>query len=150
MEDKITFEELYEAYLLCLKNKKSKMGTYGFVNENLCQNLIKLLDDLNNNKYEPEKSNCYVVTDPAMREIYAAEFRDRIVQHFYMKEVEDILEEELIDGCCSCRQGKGNDYALNLLKKHLIETSNNGKEDCYFFKIDLSRLFYVHRQKTSK
>lgn len=31
MEKKLTFEELYEAYNLCLKNKKRKMGTYNFV-----------------------------------------------------------------------------------------------------------------------
>lgn len=28
MEDKITFEEIYEAYILCLNNKKKKLGTY--------------------------------------------------------------------------------------------------------------------------
>lgn len=33
MEENLTFEELYEAYILCLKNKKRKAGTYGFVNE---------------------------------------------------------------------------------------------------------------------
>ena len=47
-------------------------------------------------------------------------------------EVEKILEEGLIDGCCSCRKGKGTDYALNLLKTFLIETSNHGKRDCFF------------------
>ena len=28
MEDKITFEELYEAYILCLKNKKRKQQNF--------------------------------------------------------------------------------------------------------------------------
>ena len=37
-----------------------------------------------------QQSNCYVVTEPALREIYAAQFGDRIVQHFYMKEMENI------------------------------------------------------------
>ena len=115
MEDKLTFEELYEAYTLCLKNKKNKHGTYGFVNYNLCKNLIEILDELNQRKYVPKPSNCYVVTDPALREIYAAQFSDRVVQHFYMNEVEDILDEKLIDGCCSCRKERGTDYALGLL-----------------------------------
>lgn len=141
MEDKITFEELYEAYIICLKNKKRKVGTYSFVNENLCKNLINLMYELNSYKYIPQPSNCYVITDPALREIYAAQFSDRIVQHFYMKEIENILEEELIDGCCSCRKGRGTEYALKLLKKYLIETSNYGKEECFFLKIDLSGYF---------
>ena len=137
----LKFEELYNAYLLCLKNKKRKAGTFNFVNSNLCENLISLLDSLNNRTYKPQASNCYVITDPALREIYAAQFRDRIVQHFYMKEIEEILDKKLVDGCCSCRKGKGTDYALILLKKYLVETSNNGKKDCYFLKIDLSGYF---------
>ena len=141
MEDKLTFEELYEAYTLCLKNKKNKHGTYGFVNYNLCKNLIEILDELNQRKYVPKPSNCYVVTDPALREIYAAQFSDRVVQHFYMNEVEDILDEKLIDGCCSCRKERGTDYALGLLRKYLTKTSKNGKKDCFFLKIDLSGYF---------
>ncbi len=47
MEEKLTFEELYDAYMMCLKNKKRKNGTYSFVNEKICENLINLLDELN-------------------------------------------------------------------------------------------------------
>lgn len=151
MEDKITFEEIYEAYNLCLKNKKKKLGTYKFVNENLCENLMDLVDKLNNRNYMPRTSNCYVITEPALREIYAAQFSDRIIQHFYMKEVEEILEKELVDGCCSCRKGKGTDYALKLLKKYLVETSNYGKRACFFLKIDLSGYFMsIDRKKVGK
>ena len=150
MEDKLTFEELYYAYNLCLKNKKKKVGTYNFVNYDLCKNLLKLLDELNNREYVPKKSNCYVITDPALREIYAAQFSDRIIQHFYMNEIEDILEKELVDGCSSCRKDKGNDYALGLLKKYLIETSKNGTKDCFFLKIDISGYFMsISRKQVS-
>lgn len=151
MSEFLNFEELYNAYLLCLKNKKRKIGTYNFVNSNLCENLITLLDSLNNRTYEPQASNCYVITDPALREIYAAQFRDRVVQHFYLKEIEDILDKKLVEGCCSCREGKGTDYALSLLKQHLKEISNNGKKDCYFLKIDLSGYFMsIDRKQISK
>lgn len=150
MEKELTFEEIYEAYNLCLKNKKRKMGTYNFVNDELCKNLIELLDVLNERKYVPKQSNCYVITDPALREIYAAQFTDRIVQHLYIKEIEKVLEEELVDGCCSCRKGRGTDYALKLLKKHLKETSKNGTENCFFLKIDLSGYFMsINRKQVS-
>ena len=150
MNEKIEFETIYEAYNLCLKNKKKKIGTYNFTNEELCQNLIKLVDALNNRTYNPQPSNCYVITDPALREIYAAQFRDRVIQHFYMKEIEEILENELIDGCCSCRKGKGVDYALQLLKKFVTETSDHGKRDCFYLKIDLSGYFMsIDRKQVS-
>ena len=141
MEEKLTFEELYEAYMMCLKNKKRKNGTYSFVNEKICENLINLLEELNSYTYIPRPSNCYVITEPALREIYAAQFKDRIVQHFYLNEIEDILESKFVDGCCSFRKNKGTDYALRLLKNYLIKTSKNGKKECYFLKIDLSGYF---------
>ncbi len=139
--ENLNFEKLYEAYNLCLKNKKRKMGTYNFANFDLCKNLIELLEELNNHTYTPQPSNCYVITDPALREIYAAQFRDRIVQHFYMKEIEDILEEKFVEGCSSCIKGRGTDYALKLLRKYLVEISKKGKKDCFFLKIDLSGYF---------
>lgn len=139
--DKLTFEEIYDAYILCLRHKKNKIGTYKFTNENLCTNLIELLDEINERRYEPKPSNCYVVTEPALREIYAAQFGDRVIQHFYMKEVNPILEKELIDGCCSCRTKKGTEYALKKTKEFLTKTSEFGKKDCYFLKIDLSGYF---------
>lgn len=151
MEEEVTFQVLYDAYKLCLKNKKNKFGTYSFTNEELCQNLIKLLDRLNNREYVPEASNCYVITEPALREIYAAQFSDRIVQHFYMKEIQEILEEKFVDGCCSCREGRGNDYALKLLRKDLTTISDCGKRDCFFLKIDLSGYFMsIDRKQVSE
>ena len=150
MEKILKFEDLYEAYILCLKNKKRKKGTYNFVNIDLCTNLYEILNELNNKQYEPKPSNCYVITDPALREIYAAQFKDRVIQHFYLKEIEDILESKFVKGCSSCRKGKGTDYALNLLKTYLVNTSNNGKDDCYYLKIDLSGYFMsIDRKQVS-
>lgn len=151
MDQELQFEELYEAYNLCLKNKKKKLGTYKFTNDELCKNLIELVDELNSRTYIPQPSNCYVITDPALREIYAAQFSDRVVQHFYMKEIEDILEKELVDGCCSCRKERGTEYALGLLKTFLIEMSSYGKKKCFFLKIDLSGYFMsIDRKQVSE
>ena len=150
MEEDLSFEELSNAYLSCLKRKKNKVGTYSFVNNDLCKNLINLLDSLNNRTYTPKSSNCYVVTDPTYREIFAADFSDRVVQHFYMSEINNILESELVDGCCSCRENKGTDYALRLLKDNVVNTSSKGSKDCYFLKIDLSGYFMsIDRKQVS-
>ena len=150
MEEDLSFEELYNAYLSCLKRKKNKVGTYSFINTDLCKNLINLLDSLNNRTYTPKSSNCYVVTDPTYREIFAADFSDRVVQHFYMSEINNILESELVHGCCSCRENKGTDYALKLLKDNVVNISGSGSKDCYFLKIDLSGYFMsINRKQVS-
>ena len=116
--DSLSFEELYSCYQLCLKNKKRKSGTYNFVNADLCLNLYELLQEINSRKYVPAPSNCYVVTDHAYREIFAAQFKDRIVQHFYMRELGNILDNELVIGCSSCIKKRGTAYALKLLKNY--------------------------------
>lgn len=147
----ITFEDLHEAFKLCLKNKKNKNSTYDFYNSELYKNLYLLLEELNNRTYQPMPSDCYGVLYPAPREIYAAQFRDRIVQHFYMMRVEMLLEKELVKNCCSCRKGKGVDYALKQLKEMVTRVSQNGAKDCYFLKIDLSGFFMsIEREALSK
>ena len=40
------------------------MGTYNFVNNEICKSLVDLLDKLNNRTYTLGQSNCYVITDP--------------------------------------------------------------------------------------
>ena len=147
----ITFEDLYFAYECCLKRKKNKSGTYSFTNIDLCENLLVLLEELNNKTYTLSPSNCYGIMAPAPREIYAAQFKDRIVQHFYMNEINDILEDQLIDTCCSCRKGKGVDYALKELKRMVKEVSENGTKNCFFLKIDLSGYFMaIDRKQITK
>ena len=148
MEDKLSFKELYNCYQLCLKTKKRKMGTYNFVDENICENLYNLLNEINTRQYTPLTSNCYVVKYPAYREIFAAQFRDRIVQHFYMNELEEILTAELTKGCSSCVKGRGTTYALNLLKRYVKEVSKDGSKNCYFLKIDLSGYFMSIKRET--
>lgn len=64
-----------------------------------------------------------------------------------MQELNEILDKKLIDGCCSCRKTRGTDYALKLLKKFITESSNYGKKDCYFLKIDLSGYFMSINRK---
>lgn len=148
MEDVLSFEELYKCYEICLKNKKRKSGTYSFVNMDLCLNLYNLLEELNNRKYVPSPSNCYVVKYPAYREIFASQFKDRIVQHFYMKEIEDILNKDFVKGCSSCIKKRGTSYALELLRRYAVKISENGNKDCFFLKIDLSGYFMSIKRET--
>ena len=149
--EKVAFEDLHKAFKLCLKNKKNKNSTYDFYNNDLYKNLYMLLVEINDRTYQPMPSDCYGVTYPTPREIYAAKFKDRIIQHFYMMYVEELLEKELIRNCCSCRKDKGVDYALKQLKDMVIKVSQNGTSDCYFLKIDLSGFFMnIERETLSK
>ena len=151
INNKITRRGIAKGLVFVQEDLNKNILLVDFVNDKLCENLLYLLDSLNNRTYMPKPSDCYVITDPALREIYAAQFSDRIVQHFYLNGIEDIIERKLVDGCCSCIKGKGTEYALKLLKKYLTETSNYGKKDCYFLKIDLSGYFMsIDRKQVSQ
>lgn len=137
----VDFERISCAYEDCIKRKRNKMSAMEFSAENLIPNLVSLLNDINNRTYTTSPSKCFVTLDPTVREIFAADFRDRIVQHFYIQEIEDILEDTLVDNTASCRKNKGVGYALEILKKNVVEVSNYGKKDCFYLKIDLSGYF---------
>ena len=76
----LTVSELFQAYFDCRKNKRKTWSALKF-EENLERNLMDLYYELKNNTYMPGRSICFVVLKPKPREIWASEFRDRIVHH---------------------------------------------------------------------
>src|SRR3569832_2498417 len=75
-----SFGELRQAYLDCRKNKGNKPTAIAFA-EHLEQSLLSLYTDLVTGSYRPGRSICFVVTRPKPREVWAADFRDRVVHH---------------------------------------------------------------------
>lgn len=86
----LTFEKLFKAYLDCRKHKRSTINALMF-EYNLEQNLLKLYEDLISGEYEIGKSICFIVLYPKPREVWAADFRDRIVHHLIYNEIKDRL-----------------------------------------------------------
>lgn len=149
--EELLWERLYKAFIDCLKHKKNKNSTLEFYDARLTSKLFEIYQELLNFNYNPKKSRRYIISDPAWREIYAADFFDRIIHHFFMNEINDCLEGILIDNCCSCRKGKGTAYALKLFKERMMALSNNYQNDVYCLKIDLSGYFMkINRAELNK
>ena len=87
----LSFSSLFGAYLVCRKRKRSTINALSF-EYRLLDNLFKLALELQKGTYRPSRSVCFVTTTPKMREIFAADFRDRIVHHLVVGELES--EEE--------------------------------------------------------
>ena len=92
-------------------------------------------------KYVVGKSIVFCVEKPVKREVFAANFRDRIVHHLIINRINQTLENEFIDDSYSCRKGKGTDYGVRQCYEYLKEASNNFTEDCYVVKCDLKSFF---------
>jgi hypothetical protein len=87
-----TFENVYKAYKKCLKNKKNTANALKF-ELNREKNLSQLLYDLQTERYKISRHICFIVTHPSPREIFAADFRDRIVHHLLCNEIQDIFKQ---------------------------------------------------------
>lgn len=104
-------------------------------------NLYKLYEDLNKGTYEIGRSICFLVEFPVWREVFAADFRDRIVQHLIVNRINPYLDKEFIDNSFSCRKNKGVLYGINTLYEQAKKLSNNFNKPIWVFKGDLRSYF---------
>ena len=124
MEYYTLLDKVYEAYYDCRKNKGRKKSTIQF-SWNYEKELKKLTDELYDKSYHPTTSIVFPVTRPKHREVFAANFRDRIVHHLLMNEFGSLLENEMIEDSYNCRAGKGNLYGIKRLEEKIKIISKN-------------------------
>jgi hypothetical protein len=132
----------------CRKRKRNTINALRF-ESNLENNLWQLLEDLRGRVYKPGVSVCFVVKEPVIREIFAADFRDRVVHHLFVRVVEPHFEKYFIYDSYACRKGKGTLLAMERLKKIFRKIQNlepKKYKDWYYLKADISG-FFMHINK---
>ena len=135
-----TYEKLYRAYLDCRKNKRKTINALKF-EMNLERNLFQLQKELNSGTYKPGRSICFVVKDPSPREIFAADFKDRVVHHLLIREIETMGEKSFIFDTFSCRKNKGTHLAIKRLRKFIEKARKNHKKRVFYLQLDISGFF---------
>lgn len=136
----VTIEEVYDAYYDCCKHKGSTPGCIEY-QMNYIANNYQLYIDLNSMEYEISKSKAFCVTRPKLREVFCADFRDRIIHHLLAIKFADILEGEMTDKAYACRVGKGTDYGIADVKKEIERVSENYTKEAWVLKCDLQGFF---------
>lgn len=134
--------DLYAAYHMAKRHKASKHYVKVF-ERRLDDNLRELCDDLYDHHYEPEPSSCFIVERPKKREVFAAQFRDRVVHHLYYNYTHQIFDRTFIEDSYSCIQGRGTHYGIERLKKHILQESQNYSRKCYAMSLDI-RGYFMH------
>ncbi len=132
--------DLFKAYFNARKNKRNTINALVF-EKHLEANLFSLLNEIINYKYTPARSICFVVNKPVKREIFAADFRDRVVHHLIYNYIMPIFEKTFINDSYSCRIGKGTHYGIKRIDKFIRSCSQNYTNDCYILKLDISGYF---------
>ena len=140
-------QDLYRAYLDARRHKRGKPYQMKF-ELHLEDNLHSLCDDLWSRTYKAQPSKCFVISDPTLREVFAADFRDRVVHHLYYNYTYDLFDRSFIDDCYSCRKGKGTLYGVQRMERHIREESQGFTRPCYVLKMDISGYFmHIDRQR---
>ena len=144
------FETLLRAYHACRLKKPANASQFHF-ERHLGQRLLQLQKEIYTSKYRPSPMKCFVVTEPKPREIFAAEFRDRVVHHLVITVIEPIWERKFIHTSFACRKGKGVHGALKHLQTNVRKISRGGRSAVWVLQLDLARFFVsIHRPTLCK
>ena len=95
MKEWCTLEEVYDAYLDCRKRKRSSKSCSVFETNEMA-NIHRLWQEILHHTYEIGYSDAFCVTRPKLREVFAAEFRDRIVHHLLVKRTIALFEAHFV------------------------------------------------------
>ncbi len=135
-----SFEELVQAYFDCRRSKRNSASALAF-EQNLERNLIRLRDELADGSYRPGPSICFVITRPKPREVWSAEFRDRIVHHLLYNRISPRFYASFIVDSCACIPGRGTLYAAQRLEAKIRSITQNWSRPAFYLKLDLANFF---------
>lgn len=135
-----SFADLVQAYLDCRRHKRNKRSAQVFEQDQE-RNLVRLYDELQAGTYRPGTSICFVITRPKPREVWAADFRDRIVHHLLYNRVSPRFYASFIVDSCACIPGRGTMYGAKRLESKIRSITQNWKKPAYYLKCDLANFF---------
>lgn len=136
----ITVGHLFEAYADCRRNKRNTPSARAFELD-LENNLMDLLDELRSGTWSPRPARVFVVKHPKPREVWAAEFRDRIVHHALYNAVRHLFEPSFLADSCASIKGRGTLYAAGRLERHLRSCTENWTKRAFVWKADIASFF---------
>lgn len=133
-----------EAFHNCCKKKKQSSNCNAYRADNWERDLWLLVHQVYTREYQPKPSVCFIVTRPTLREIFAADFRDRIVQHWICLRLEPLFEQRFTQqGNVShnCRKGFGTLSAVRALQRDIEQVSQNYTRQAWVTKLDVRSFF---------
>lgn len=146
----VTYEGLFEAYLDCRRRKSRTINCVKFTLDYETR-LLDMVEAINDKTYRPTRSICFVVTRPKYREVFAADFADRIIHHWIRLRLEPLMELAFNDRTFNCRQGKGTLNGVYQLERDIKECSENYTKDCYAMRVDIQSFFMsISKQEIEK
>lgn len=140
MDSKKLLYDLFQAYYDARRNKRRTINALAFEID-YERKLFELYEEIKSEKYKINPSICFISFKPVQREIFAADFRDRIIHHLIYNYISPFFEQLFINDSYSCRIGRGTSYGVKRLNHFIRSCSDNYKRDCYVLKLDIKGYF---------
>jgi len=135
-----SFAELVQAYYDCRRLKRNTASALRFEMD-LERNLMQLHEALQDGTYRPGRSICFVITRPKPREVWAADFRDRVVHHLLYNKIAPRFLASFIADSCACIPGRGTLYGGKRLEAKVRSVTQNWARPAHYLKCDLANFF---------
>ena len=135
-----SLENIYRAYRRCRRRKRATCNALLF-EQDLEENLLALHEELNSGTYAPGRSIAFLVKKPKQREIFAADFRDRVVHYLLAGYLEPAWEARFIHDSYACRKGKGTHKGVERLKGFTRKVTANGSRPAWYLQLDVRGYF---------
>lgn len=144
--DSYTYQDILNAYFDCRRRKRTTAAATLF-EQNFEIELDNLLNEINNGTYQISRSRVFTVTWPKPREIWAAQFRDRIVHHLVCRDVTPYCIERFIPDTFACIKNRGTIAAANRVGHFFRSITHNWQDDAYTLQIDIRNFFVSINRK---
>ena len=137
--------DLFQAYYDARRNKRNTINQLRFEIA-YERNLLLLYEEILSRRYELQPSIAFIVNKPVKREIFAADFRDRVVHHLIFNYINPMLEMQFIDDTYSCRKGKGTHYGVKRVAEFMKNFTSSSslkvkRNECFVLKLDIQGYF---------
>ncbi len=137
--------DLFQAYYDARRNKRNKVTALTF-EMNYESKLLTLCDDLVQETYIVSPSICFIIKDPVQREVFAADFRDRIIHHLIYNYIYELFDSHFIYDSYSCRLEKWTHFGVQRIQHFIRSCSQDYTNTCWILKMDI-QWFFMHIDK---
>lgn len=140
----MTKEQLLTDLIVAYRDarKRVRNRTYQLSFEmNVETELVRLRDELWSGQWKPGQAEAFIVFRPVQREVFASQFRDRVVHHLLFNYIAPMMDNLFIRDSYSCRKGKGTSDAVNRLCHHCQSASSFYTRKSYILKMDIKGYF---------
>lgn len=136
----LTLESLFDAYFDARRTKRHSRAQLAFEID-LERNLLSLWRDLTGGSYTIGPTTAFVVTRPKVREVWAADFRDRIVHHLIYNALAPYYHPRFIRDSYACIPGRGIHDGMSRIGQFARSLTCGWTKQAYALKVDVANFF---------